>query len=335
MHTIDRRNIFVEVTDMFENSNHMEYPTFLNEEGLDTGGLLRDMLSEFWKNTLPIYFEGDNQMIPLIHAHTNMVIFSTLGKILSHGYLISGVLPLQVAFPSMASVLLGINVEFDDQILIECFANCLSHVEADHIKQCLQIKGESFSETMRAKLVEIFDRFGGRETPTPSKLKTLILQAARFHFTVKPMSALCLMNCGVPEVDKRSWANFSVRRLYNMYKILTADPKKVLSVIKEPDVINAAEDRVLTFLRQYIGNMSRNEVEVFLRFVTGSSVMPVRINVTFNALQPGVARRPISHTCDNTIELSSTYVTMREFANELWVFIHNDEFSWIMIMDSA
>jgi len=79
------------------------------------------------------------------------------------------VLPLQVAFPSKASVLLGIGVEFEDQILIECFANCLSHVEAD---QCLQIKGESFSDTICAKLVENFDRFGARETPTPSKRKT-------------------------------------------------------------------------------------------------------------------------------------------------------------------
>lgn len=61
--------------------------------------------------------------------------------------------------------------------------------------------------------------------------------------------------------------------------------------------------------------------------------MPMRINVTFNALQPGVSHWPISHTCDNTIELSSTYVTKREFANELRAFTHNDEFSWIMIMD--
>ena len=51
-HKIDRKNIFDDVIDLFDSSLTLkEYPvkiSFLNEKGYDTGGLLRDMLSEFW-----------------------------------------------------------------------------------------------------------------------------------------------------------------------------------------------------------------------------------------------------------------------------------------------
>ena len=52
------------------------------------------------------------------------------------------------------------------------------------------------------------------------------------------------------------------------------------------------------------------------------------INVTFNKLS-GLARRPISHTCTGTIELSSTYSSLPEFEAELKTVLHS-EYSWTM-----
>ena len=68
-HVIDWSNIFVKVCRLFESSEAIkEYPlriSFLNEKGFDTGGLLHDMLSHFWQVTLPLYFEGNNQVVPV------------------------------------------------------------------------------------------------------------------------------------------------------------------------------------------------------------------------------------------------------------------------------
>ena len=90
--------------------------------------------------------------------------------------------------------------------------------------------------------------------------------------------------------------------------------------------MNPAEDRVFGFLLAFIGNMRWSELRLFLRFVTGSSVLLAKkIKVSFNNLT-GLARRPISHTCDCTIELPISYATYPEFELEFLT----SEVSWAM-----
>ena len=71
------------------------------------------MQSEFWQAAYIRMFDGSGQLIPSIHPQTNMSLFTSLGEILSHGYMISGVMPFQIAFPTFASVLLGPGVMVD------------------------------------------------------------------------------------------------------------------------------------------------------------------------------------------------------------------------------
>jgi hypothetical protein len=64
----------------------------------------------------------------------------------------------------------------------------------------------------------------------------------------------------------------------------------------EPVAMNKAQQRVFGFLTSYVGNiMSMKSLRIFLRFVTGSSVVIGKnISVEFNCLS-GLARRPIAH----------------------------------------
>lgn len=79
-------------------------------------------------------------------------------------------------------------------------------------------------------------------------------------------------------------------------------PEKVVTSIEtncEPE--NNTQERVLMYLRQYVGSLSRNNLCLFLRLVTGSCVFTGRgIMVTFNKLD-GLARQPIAHTCGCTM----------------------------------
>ncbi len=118
--------------------------------------------------------------------------------------------------------------------------------------------------------------------------------------------------------------------LYIIYKALTATPTKVLSLLEEPFFANQAQKVVFGFLRQYIGNMSPDEVRIFMRFVTGSSVCTAkRLEVQFNMLD-GIARRPIPHTCSSILELSTTYQSYLEFIKEFKLVLSDDTFTWIM-----
>ena len=78
---------------------------------------------------------------------------------------------------------------------------------------------------------------------------------------------------------------------YYLYNCLNAS---VLKVIEEPDLMNCAEERVYRYLVTFIGNSKPNQLSLFLRFVTGNSVLIAKpIHVTFNNLT-GLSRCPIS-----------------------------------------
>ena len=59
--------------------------------------------------------------------------------------------------------------------------------------------------------------------------------------------------------------------------------------------------------------MTCDDVQAFLRFVTGSSVCGSEaIAIQFNVLSR-LGRRPIAHTCSNLLELPSAYTSYHEF----------------------
>ena len=108
-----------------------------------------------------------------------------------------------------------------------------------------------------------------------------------------------------------------------LYYILVAEEERCTFMLtvatSQPGLPHTVvrQERIMLYLRQYIGSLNTGDLEQFLRFVTGSCVfMPVKIQVSFNSLS-GTARRPIAHTCEPSLELSSTYVTYLEFAIEL------------------
>ena len=227
IHQVDRKNMFNEVLKLFEDPHALkEYPlmiSFVNEAGYDIGGLLRDMLSEFWQLTYIQMFDGGNQLTPSVHPQTDMSVFTALGRIMSHGYIISGVLPLQIAFPTLAGALLGPGVQVDDHILITTFANSLSASEAQLVKDSLKVKGSQFDVALREKLVDLLSRYGAREIPTPAGFKAQLLQTAKYEFSIKPIPAMSSMHSGIIEEDRAFWASFSTNDLFDLYNLLTAD----------------------------------------------------------------------------------------------------------------
>jgi len=107
---------------------------------------------------------------------------------------------------------------------------------------------------------------------------------------------------GIIHEEHKFWASFFVADLHSL---LTADPDKLLKVVGRT---RDEQKRVYNYFRQYISLLPNDEKQIFLRFVTGSSVMATHLSLTFNNLS-GAARRPISHTCANTIKLSTGYIT--------------------------
>ena len=156
-----------------------------------------------------------------------------------------------------------------------------------------------------------------------------MISIAKYTFQGKPLGILLTMRSGVLVCYHSFWQQFNIDKLFRLYKALSASPSSVLQSVSEPEFMNVAKERVYQFLKTYITNMKEEEVRRFLRFVTGSAVLTSKsITVTFNNLS-GMQRRPIAHTCDCVLELSTSYTSYPEFEHEFSVLMP-DEMSWTM-----
>ena len=334
-HYLKRGNIFEEVLQLYQANEELLHETpfkvaFVGERAVDLGGVCREMYSAFWEEAYTRLFDGSGLLIPITHKKAVMQTFSTLGRILSHGYLECGYLPCRIAFPSLASICLGTQIEIPDELLLSAFADFISPIEASFIKECFAIKGSTFSSLCRDKLISILSRFGTREISSPSNIREQCTEAAYREFMSKPMAAISAIHSGIPQIHKGFWNAITVDDLYKLYSSLTASPAKVVDMLVEPVAANPAQERVFGYLVQYIGSMKISEVQRFLRFVTGSSVcLTGGITIEFNGVS-GLGRRPFGHTCPNTLEISSNYSTYLDFATEFNCVLNDNEYAWIM-----
>ena len=304
--------------------------SFRGEKAVDTGGVGREFFSCFWEEAYKEAFDGASLLTPAVHAHVDSASLPQLGKVLSHGYLSCGFMPVQIAFPTLAASLLGPTIAIPLHIMVQSFKDYLSSVDRSTVQEALAFKGDSYPSELTIQLVNVMSRYGCREIPTPKNFTHLLQGIAKHEFISRPFEAITLINSGIPLEHRPFWEPKSVPQLYQLVTTLSVSPHKILAQIEEPFFNNKGEERVFGYLQQYVGNMKHDEAQRFLRFVTGSSVcLPTKITVTFNGLT-GAARRPMAHTCTSDLVLPHTYMTYIDFMNEFTAVLSNDDYCWEM-----
>ena len=138
---------------------------------------------------------------------------------------------------------------------------------------------------MRESLLTILSAFGCSQIPTPGTLPQVLAQVAKFVFQSTPMIAIMEINSGIPKAHCFGLRKKLKIHMYALYQCVSVTPAKVLALLDEPIFMNKAESVVYRYLRPFIGNMSLEQVRVFLRFVSGSSVCTAeKLEVQFNSL---------------------------------------------------
>ena len=301
-HTVDLSNIYEDVLDLYKENNIMcEYPIivkYVGEKGADEGGVQRDMFSAFWEKAYSILFEGATTLIPMVHPQIDLSVYSILGRILSHGYLATGILPDRVALPILIQSLLGPGVAISQERLMEAFIDYISVTERNTLKTALNGGYDiAFPVPVLNEVMNTLSRFGCRQISKPSNLVTLIEQVAKYEFCIKPAAAIALLRSGIPLNHTTFWANRTASDIQSLHHHLTTTLKLDLS-----EVTNPSEERICGFLMTMIGNMQPLELRLLLVPVCA---LPQRLR-SLNSLST-LARCPIAHTCDFNLELSTVY----------------------------
>lgn len=296
---------------------------FCGEKGIDIGGVSRDMFSAFYESTYTRVFDGSSLCCPFVSPEMNPKCLSPIGFVISHGYLVTGILPTSVAFPCLALALLGTEVSIPDDILLQSFMDSISVHELSIVKDAmLEVKQQlpSFSSGVSDGVLSLFSRFNYRQIATPATFEKMVINSAKYEFLSKPAAAIMMLHRGIPEQHKPFWTKMGLNGLYTIYKALSVSTTMVLDMVEEAEGCNQSEERVLSYLCQFIGNMGPDELISFVRFVTGTpTCSTLKINVSFNMLA-GASRRPIAYSCSSLI-LSTTYTTYQEFVRVSSMFV--------------
>ena len=117
-----------------------------------------------------------------------------------------------------------------------------------------------------------------------------------------------------------------LEKFYNERKPIN---RKLINCLKTSDLTDA-QSACFNHLTRFIKSLSKDKLLIFLRFVTGSDIMPENpILVDFNQEKTGT---PFVRTCVPMLSLSSSYDCYNMLAEELTNVIMNKEsYSFLVI----
>ena len=290
---------------------------FAGERGVDGDGIFRDALSAFWQAVFDKYFDGEGNVVPIIHPHLSGADYKTMGKIMYVGYLQQQYFPIMFSLPYILAGLFGADC-VTDTILLEGFVGVLGKVEGSVLTNVLEM-GE-FDEDSSETLLEIFGRFGVTRRVTRETVREIALQCARVMLLQRPLFAYQSMELSIltafPEFS-------SIDQVKCLYKAMRPTGRKVAALIQVEPTSNSQRN-VVEYLQRAIRSFDEDLLMRFLRFATGSDSLGVpTIAVQFTSLA-GLQRRIVAHTCTATLDVPVTYASYREFRSELICQLNSD-----------
>ena len=108
---------------------------------------------------------------------------------------------------------------------------------------------------------------------------------------------------------------------------MSADPSKVIDPLIS-ETKSEGEERVFTFVQQFLASMNEDMLRRFLHFVTGSSVFTANEITIICNISSGLARCPIGHICTYTLELPVSYETYGIFVCEFETVLSDSQYAW-------
>lgn len=183
---------------------------------------------------------------------------------------------------------------------------------------------DSLSSAQLDRLTSVLGTLGMLVRPTANNIRQTVLAAARFQLLDVSMPFIMQIKSGISPIYRDTfWSTLTVDSIDQLFKKQLPTPVKVSKILVcASESLTNAEDNCLFYLQQFVRNMDQEDLTSFLHFVTGSTVMPTQITVSFNNLV-GIMRRPVAHTCSNVLELPSSYTSMQDMKREFLAIIRD------------
>mgnify|MGYP001792825395 CR=1 FL=1 len=331
--TIRRDNIFQMLLDLYQDKSFclhaFPFMTFAGEKGEDFNGLKREVYTLFWQQTYIKLFEGAGSHIPMSTPEVTDELLTKLGRIASHGFVVSGVFPLNISKPFILSSLHCDTTLTDDELL-NSFLQFHTEKERGVLANALTYtSGRSFPEDIQEELVDILEAYNFRRIPTPSTLKPQLVTIARRELVHKVSWAAKPFGQGLADCHDM-WQDVTRQEVDHLYATMMPTSKAILGLLRVDEAtITIGQKTVMGYMKRFIRNADEATLTKTLRFVTGCDTITVdAIDVTFHR-NIGTIPEITAHTCSATLDLPSNgYVSFSDFQSQLMSILNSSE-AWV------
>ena len=155
-------------------------------------GVLREVYSSFW-DTFLSQSDGDSEhMLPLL-LDLSQEDYVSIGRILTHQFILCGVFPVKLSQASMQHALLGTAM---DQCIVESFLALLP----PNKKDCLSRALDRVGPFPRKEIIDLLDDYNLRQFPTADNIRSILIFAGTAEFVTKPFMCLTSLRQGMGDL---------------------------------------------------------------------------------------------------------------------------------------
>lgn len=265
---------------------------YIDERGVDGGGVSRDVYSAFWTELFNSSAEGCNQVVPFLRNDMGWREWEAVGRVLAKGFLDHNFFPIYLCKAFILGCLLGPD-NISDTTLINSFIEYIPAEDRECLKKALGDM-DNITEEENDDLLDILSRYRCRTLPRKETISKVVSTVAHKELLQKPKYIIDCFHKSSQYLKLKGIE--SEEDLDALYEKLNPTPKKVVKIIAASPS-NPMQMNSLEYLKQYVRSLERVMLEKFLRYCTGSTVMCVeKIEVQFTQ-GSGFTRRPVAHTC--------------------------------------
>lgn len=309
---------------MKESPNSATSFKVINERGeVEEGegvGVKRDVIATFWQQFFTSASLGDKEKVPCIRHDYQKREWEAIARILLYGFKVAKYFPVSLSNAFLALCLFGEESISSDFLLV----SFRFYITADERETFDKIKAGDVEE-QDDDILEFLGNYKTYKRYTKENITLIISELAHQELIQHPRY---IAQCWVPILaDLKEHTNFqSSEAISQFFAAKTPTARKLIRAINS-DPSTDAERQCLDFLKKFIRSLDGPALGTFLKFTTGSDLMPEESLVVSYTSSDGFTRRPIAHTCGQHLEVPSTYQSFGELSEE-FTFLLRDKGAW-------
>ena len=310
---VNKENIVQDLLSIYKDPSILEKNVSAFIEGTDaTGdGVIREVYSLFW-DTFLSQSDGDiEHTIPIVPS-LDQEDYVSIGRIITHQFVLCGIFPIRVSQASMQHAILG---NASDECKIDSFLRILPQRERNLLTKALAGDGAFPTE----EIIDLLDDYNTRQLPTVDNVKSLLLHISTSEFVTKPFLCLASIRLGMGQL----WDNVTKEEVEALYEMSRPTAARIIAtLVLNPE--NPKEAQINRWLERYLKGATSEILSKFLHFCTATDILPPGNGIAVDTeVMPPTAIRPKSYTCFRRLILPRNFHSYSEMRNNLEFYLRD------------